>query len=341
MKKILVTGGAGYIGSHTIIELIEGTDCEVISVDNYANSTPKTYERIKSITGKEVVHYDIDLCNPDAVEKMFRANKDIDGIIHFAAFKSVPESMSDPLLYYQNNLRSLVTMLRAVKEYHIPHFIFSSSCSVYGNIDKLPVNEKMPLGAISPYGYTKQVGERIVQDFIQSYPGAKAVLLRYFNPAGAHISGKIGEVPLQRPSNLVPVITQTAIGKLKETTIFGTDYHTRDGSCIRDYVHVSDIARAHIDALTYLNQNKEAPPCSIFNLGNGDGVSVLEAIAAFERVSGLKLNYRIGPRRDGDVEAIYSDITLSKNVLKWEPRYSLDDMMLSAWKWEQNMKKEA
>src|SRR6185312_12620696 len=190
MKKILVTGGAGYIGSHTIIELIEGTDCEVISVDNYANSTPKTYERIKSITGKEVVHYDIDLCNPDAVEKMFRANKDIDGIIHFAAFKSVPESMSDPLLYYQNNLRSLVTMLRAVKEYHIPHFIFSSSCSVYGNIDKLPVNEKMPLGAISPYGYTKQVGERIVQDFIQSYPGAKAVLLRYFNPAGAHISGK-------------------------------------------------------------------------------------------------------------------------------------------------------
>lgn len=338
MKKILVTGGAGYIGSHTIIELFENTGCEVVSADNYSNSTPETYRRIKEITGKEVVHYDIDLCDAGAVRKMFDENKDIDGIIHFAAYKSVPESVADPLLYYHNNIASLVNMLKAVREYNIPHFIFSSSCSVYGDIAQLPVNEKMALGAISPYGYTKQAGERIVQDFIHSYPGAKAVLLRYFNPVGAHVSGKIGEMPLQRPSNLVPVITQTAIGKMKETVVFGNDYHTRDGSCIRDYVHVSDIARAHIDALNYLEDTEDAPACSTFNLGNGDGVSVLEAIAAFEKVSGVKLNYRIGPRRDGDVEAIYSDITLSKNVLKWEPKYSLDDMMLSAWKWEMNMK---
>jgi len=334
MKKILVTGGAGYIGSHTLIELIENTGCEVISADNYSNSAAKTYERVKEITGKVVKHYDIDLCDGNAVGKMMQENKDIDGVIHFAAFKSVPESIEQPLLYYHNNIVSLINILA----YRIPNFIFSSSCSVYGNIEKLPVNESTPLNAISPYGYTKQVGERLIQDFTRSNTRIKAVALRYFNPVGAHVSGNIGEVPLQRPANLVPIITQTAIGKLKETTVFGNDYNTRDGSCIRDYVHVSDIARAHVDAITYLNENNDAPPYSVFNLGTGSGVSVLELINTFEKVSGHKLNYRIGGRREGDVASIYSDISLAKKILGWTPKYSLEDMMLSAWKWELNMK---
>lgn len=341
MKKILVTGGAGYIGSHTLIELMENIGCEVISADNYSNSTPKTYERIQSITGKKVKHYDIDLCDAIAVNKMFAENKDIDGIIHFAAFKSVPESVEKPELYFHNNMKSLENMLQAAKEYKIPNFIFSSSCSVYGNIEKLPVNEQTPLNPISPYAETKQAGEELIINFTNTCKDVKAALLRYFNPVGAHISGKIGEVPLQRPANLVPVITQTAIGKIKETTVFGTDYNTRDGSCIRDYVHVSDIARAHTDALSYLDKNKDAPSCFIFNLGTGSGVSVLEMINTFEKVSGVKLNYRIGERREGDVAAIYSDNTLAEKTLGWTPKYSLDDMMLSAWKWELNMKEGA
>lgn len=337
MKKILVTGGAGYIGSHTLIELIENTDCEIISADNYSNSADKTFERIKEITGKTVKNYAIDLCDAGAVKKMFEENKDIDGIIHFAAFKSVPESVEKPLLYYYNNIVSLINLLA----YRIPNFIFSSSCSVYGNIEKLPVNETTPLHAISPYGYTKVAGERLITDFTHSNKRIKAVLLRYFNPVGAHISGKIGEVPLQRPANLVPVITQTAIGKIKETTVFGNDYNTRDGSCIRDYVHVSDIARAHVDALSYLDKNKDAPSCSVFNLGTGSGVSVLEMISTFEKVSGQKLNYRIGGRREGDVASIYSDSTQAQKILGWTPKYTLEDMMLSAWKWELKMKEGA
>jgi UDP-glucose 4-epimerase len=341
MNKILVTGGAGYIGSHTIVEIMENTGWSVISADNYSNSGPKTFERIKTITERAIKNYPIDLCDANAVRKMFEENTDIDGIIHFAAFKSVPESVEKPLLYYHNNMESLVNMLNAVKEFGIPHFIFSSSCSVYGNIEKLPVNEQTPLGAISPYGYTKQAGERMVRDFTHAHPGVKTVLLRYFNPVGAHVSGKIGEVPLQRPANLVPVITQTAIGKLKETTVFGNDYKTRDGTCIRDYVHVSDIARAHVQALSYLEQNKNTEACSTFNLGTGSGVSVMELINAFEKVSGQKLNYHIGSRRDGDVAAIYSDIILAQKELGWTAKYSLDDMMLSAWKWELNMKEGA
>ena len=342
MKKILVTGGAGYIGSHTLIELIENMGCEVISADNYSNSTAKTFERIKAITGKTVKNYAINLCDANAVKKMMEENKDITGIIHFAAFKSVPESVEKPMLYYHNNIESLMNMLNAVQKYKIPNFIFSSSCSVYGNIEKLPVNEQTPLNPISPYADTKEAGECMVKDFTDTDAGVKAVLLRYFNPVGAHMSGKIGEAPMQHPSNLVPVITQTAIGKLKETTVYGNDYNTRDGSCIRDYVHVSDIARAHVDALSYLDNNKkEAPGCSVFNLGTGSGVSVLEMINTFEKVSGKKLNYTIGARREGDVAAIYSDSTLAKNILGWKPKYTLEDMMLSAWKWELNMQEGA
>jgi len=341
MRKILVTGGAGYIGSHTIIEILENTNCDVISADNYSNSVQRTFERIKNVTGKTIKNYAIDLCDAAAVKKMLQENTDIDGIIHFAAFKAVPESVENPLLYYHNNMESLINMLAAVKEFEVPYFIFSSSCSVYGNIDKLPVNEETPLNAISPYGYTKQVGERVISDFTNAYKDVKSILLRYFNPVGAHLSGKIGEVPLQKPTNLVPVITQTAIGKLKETTVFGNDYKTRDGTCVRDYVHVSDIARAHVEALSYLEKNKDAASCSIFNLGTGSGVSVMEMINAFEKVSGQKLNYRIGARRDGDVGAIYSDNSLVQKTLGWSPKYSLDDMMLSAWKWELNMKEGA
>ena len=226
-------------------------------------------------------------------------------------------------------------------EYKVPYFIFSSSCSVYGDIDELPVNEDTPLHPISPYGSTKQTGEQLVKEFANSYAGLKAVILRYFNPVGAHLSGKIGEIPLNRPSNLVPVITQTAIGKVKETIVFGDDFNTRDGSCIRDYVHVSDIAKAHVEALLYLEKNNVTPPCSVFNLGTGNGVSVLEMIRAFEKVSGLKLKYRIGEKRPGDVAAIYSDLSKAQKILGWTPRYSLEDMMLSAWKWEQNLKEGA
>jgi len=335
MKKILVTGGAGYIGSHTIIEIIEKQGWEVISVDNYSNSSASTFTRIKDITGKSITNYVVDLCDAKATRSIFEQHNDIWGIIHFAAYKSVPESVEKPLVYYHNNIESLVNILNCAAEFKVPHVIFSSSCSIYGDIAKLPVSEETIAGrANSPYGYTKQVGERIVEDFSVANPSIKSVALRYFNPVGAHPSGKNGEVPVQRPNNLVPMITQTASGKHKEMKVFGNNYDTRDGTCIRDYVHVCDIATAHIDALLYLEANKNAPAYSVFNLGTGNGVSVLEMINAFEKESGKKLNYVIAPRRDGDVGAIFSDCTKAKKLLGWEPKYSLPDMMASAWKWE-------
>jgi UDP-glucose 4-epimerase len=339
MKKILVTGGAGYIGSHTIIEMLENTDWMPVSADNFSNSSDVTFKRIKEITGKDLVNYQVDLCNAKATREIFEKNPDIYGIIHFAAYKSVPESVENPLTYYHNNIESLVNVLTCAKEFKVPHFIFSSSCSVYGNIDKLPVNENTPLSkAASPYGYTKQIGEQLLRDFAKVTSDIKTVALRYFNPVGAHRSGKIGEVPAQRPNNLVPMITQTAIGKQKEVLIFGDDYDTRDGTCIRDYIHVCDIAAAHISALKYLDREKNAPAFSILNLGTGNGVSVMEMVKTFEKVSGTKLNYRISGRREGDVMAIYSDMALVEKTLGWTPKYNLDEMMLSAWKWEQNMK---
>ncbi len=339
MKKILITGGAGYIGSHTIIEMIENTDWEPISADNYSNSSAVTFDRIKEITGKHVTNYVVDLCDAKDTRAIFEKNPDIAGIIHFAAFKSVPESVDKPLLYYHNNIESLVNILACAREFKVPHVIFSSSCSVYGDIEKLPVNEDTPISkAESPYGFTKQIGEQVLSDFAKITESVKTVALRYFNPVGAHRSGKIGEVPAQRPNNLVPMITQTAIGTQKEVIVFGNDYKTRDGTCIRDYVHVCDIAQAHVSALKYLDDNKTAPKFSILNLGTGNGVSVMEMVKTFEKVSGVKLNYRIGPRRPGDVVAIYSDMSLVKKTLGWSPKYTLDEMMLSAWKWEQNLK---
>ncbi len=339
-NTILVTGGAGYIGSHTIIDIIENTDWEVISADNYSNSSPDTFKRIRKITGKKIKNYEVDLCDSKAVKRIFKENNDISGIIHFAAFKSVPDSVEQPMLYYHNNIESLVNLLNCTKKFKVPYFIFSSSCSVYGNVTKLPVNEKTPLGfAVSPYGYTKQIGEQMLSDFAATYSTGHGIALRYFNPVGAHPSGLIGEVPTQKPNNLVPMITQTAAGKHKEMMVYGDDYKTRDGTCIRDYVHVCDIARAHINALSYLIKTPKASTFSIFNLGTGKGVSVMEMIKAFEKVSGKKLNYKIAKRREGDVEAIYSDITLSKKTLRWNPKYSLDEMMDTAWKWQLNQRK--
>jgi UDP-glucose 4-epimerase len=340
MQTIIVTGGAGYIGSHTIIELLTKTNFNVISIDNFSNSTQKSYQRIKEITNKSFETLDFDLCDEDRLISELSKIKNIVGIIHFAAFKSVPESVTNPPLYYRNNLNSLNNLLKYAHDQKIKHFIFSSSCSVYGNADELPVTEKTPLkNAESPYGHTKQIGEDIINYVCKANSNFNAVLLRYFNPVGAHPSGKIGEFPLNRPNNLVPIITQTAVGK-NSLTVFGNDFDTRDGSCIRDYIHVSDIADAHVKALNYLINRENKKNISLFNLGTGNGVSVLEAITSFEKVSGKKLDYTIGGRREGDVVAIYANNNLAKTELKWTPQYSLDDMMLSAWKWQLNLESE-
>ena len=334
MKKILVTGGAGYIGSHTLLELSEDTSFGLISIDNYSNSHPESYTLLEELAGMKIGHTDIDLCDAAATEAFFDKHRP-DGIIHFAAFKAVGESVENPLKYYHNNLNALQNILKNAERVKSKALIFSSSCSVYGNITTLPVDENTPLPkAESPYAYSKQIGEQMISDFIRNCDFLKAISLRYFNPVGAHHSGKIGEWSLQKPNNLVPLITGTAIGKYPSLTVYGSDYTTRDGTCVRDYVHVSDIARAHILALKRILQNKTESKHEIFNLGTGMGVSVLEAIAAFEKVSGVRLNYTLGQRRPGDVEAVFSDSSLALRQLGWECRENLESMMESAWKWE-------
>lgn len=337
MSKILVTGGCGYIGSHTLVDLIEN-GYEVLSVDNNSRSNPKIFGGVEKITGRKIKNYKVDLCNFDDTFAIFQENEDIEGIIHFAAYKSVGESVKNPLLYFENNLNSLINLLKCVQEFEIPYFVFSSSCTVYGNPDKVPVTESSsPKPAESPYGYTKQMGEQITNEFAKS-SGTKSILLRYFNPVGAHPSALIGELPMGKPENLVPVITQTAIGKFSKMMVHGNDYPTRDGSCIRDYIHVCDIAHAHTLALKYLEEKKDDKCCEVFNLGTGTGVTVLEVIHAFEKISGMKLNYEMGPRRAGDVIAIYANNDLAKKILGWQPRFSLEEMMGTAWKWEQRLK---
>lgn len=336
-KSVIVTGGAGYIGSHTIIELLEKTDHHIISIDNFSNSTENTYERIETITGKTFTRLNIDLCDYTKLHAALHSFDNITGVIHFAAFKAVGESTEDPLKYYHNNFESLVNILKICELKKINHFIFSSSCSIYGNTKELPVTEETPLQkAESPYGHTKKVGEEIIGFFCESKPWFNSVLLRYFNPVGAHMSGLNGELSLNKPSNLVPVITQTAAG-INSLTVHGNDYDTHDGSCIRDYIHVSDIADAHIRALDFLISGKNKTNCSVYNLGTGKGVSVFEAIHAFEKVSGVKLKYTVGPRRAGDVIAIYANNDKVKKDLNWNPKYTIDDMMLSAWKWQQGL----
>ena len=337
MKKILVTGGCGYIGSHTIVDLVEN-GYDVISVDNNSKSSPRILEGVEKITGKKVKNYKVDLCNFDDTFAIFQENEDIEAIIHFAAYKSVGESVEQPLIYFENNLVSLINLLKCVQEFHVPYFVFSSSCTVYGNPDVIPVTEQTPpKPAESPYGYTKQMGEQIINEFSKANP-AQCVLLRYFNPVGAHPTAHIGELPIGKPANLVPVITQTAIGKLPQVTIFGNDYPTRDGTCMRDFIHVCDIAHAHTLAVEFLMTGKTNKRCEVFNLGTGNGVTVLEAVQAFEKVTGEKLNYVIGPRRPGDVVAIYANNDYAKSQLEWETKYSLEDMLSTAWKWEQKLK---
>lgn len=339
MKKILVTGGCGYIGSHTIVDLIEN-GFDPICVDNNSRSTPVLLEGIEKITGKKIKNYKVDLCSFDETHAVFQENPEIAGIIHFAAYKSVGESVHEPLLYFENNLLSLINILKCVKEFQVPYFIFSSSCTVYGNPDEIPVTEKTPpKPAESPYGYTKQMGEQIVSETTKTI-FAQSILLRYFNPVGAHPSALIGEMPLGKPENLVPAITQTAIGKLPQMKVYGNDYPTRDGSCVRDYIHVCDIANAHTLALQYLIDHKNNSRCEVFNLGTGNGVTVLEAIEAFEKVTNIKLNFVIGPRRHGDVVAVYADNKLAREKLGWNIKYSLEDMMATAWKWELKLKED-
>lgn len=334
MPKVLVTGGCGYIGAHTIVDLFEN-NFEAVSVDNLSRGTTRYLEGIKKITGREVRNYVIDLCEGERVRNIFQDDPDIRSIIHFAAYKMVPESVEHPLRYFYNNLVSLINLLRCVQEFSIPFFVFSSSCSVYGNPASLPVTEDSPLPEPeSPYARTKQMGEAIIRDFSTTMPGTKFVSLRYFNPVGAHESAYIGEYAIEKPENLVPIITQTAVGKREKMVIHGSDYATRDGSCIRDYIHVMDIAHAHTLALKYVMDKKNQFRHEIFNLGTGRGVSVLEAIRAFEKASGVKLNYELGPRRKGDVEAIYANNTKARQLLGWTPTRNIDDMMTTAWKWE-------
>lgn len=336
--KILITGGAGYIGSHTIIEFIEQKKYDVISIDNYSNSSIGTFDRIEQITGKRIVNYNVDMCDINELNMVFNQHKDIIGVIHFAAFKAVNESVNDPLTYYHNNLTSLINILKLIKKYNINYFIFSSSCSVYGNISILPVNEETPLGKVqSPYANTKLIGEQIIKDFINANCTIKAVALRYFNPVGAHYSGLIGESPLNEPNNLVPLITRVASGKKDQLTVYGTDYDTRDGSCLRDYIHVSDIANAHLKALEYIAGTINSPNYSVFNLGTEKGVSVIEMINMFEKITGIKLNVKNGNRREGDVAAIYSDSSKALKYLGWKPKFGIEEMISSAWKWEQNI----
>ena len=338
MQTILVTGGCGYIGAHTIVDLIEN-GFNVISVDNLSRASDQSIVGIEKITGKKIKNYKVDLTDKVATENIFIENPGITGIIHFAAYKAVGESVELPLDYYENNLFSLVHLLQMSVKYHAKHFIFSSSCTVYGNPDTTRVTEATPLQtAASPYGATKQMGEVIVKDAAHTYP-ISAILLRYFNPVGAHPSTAIGELPIGRPQNLVPAITQTAIGKLPKMQVHGTDYNTRDGSCIRDYIHVCDIAHAHTLALQYSIKKNQEKSCEVFNLGTGNGITVLEAIQAFEKVSGVKLNYEIGPRRAGDIVAIYANNDKAVKELGWNCKYGLDEMMLTAWQWEQSLVK--
>jgi UDP-glucose 4-epimerase len=339
MKKILVTGGCGYIGAHTIVDLIQN-GYDVISVDNNSRSNLLVLEGAEKILNRKVKNYNVDLCNYDETFAVLQENTDIVGVIHFAAYKAVGESVEKPLMYFENNLMSLINLLKCVQEFKIPHFVFSSSCTVYGNPDEVPVTEETPpKPAESPYGYTKQMGEQIVSETVKSI-ATNAILLRYFNPVGAHPSGIIGEYPIGRPQNLVPAITQTAIGKLPQMNVFGDDYDTRDGSCVRDYIHVCDLAHAHTLALNYLVEGKNFTRCEVFNLGTGNGVTVLEAIKAFEKVSGQKLNYKIAPRRPGDVVATYANNEKARTFLGWNPKFTLEEMMQTAWQWELNLKKD-
>ncbi|MDA9327302.1 UDP-glucose 4-epimerase GalE [Flavobacteriaceae bacterium] len=332
MKKILVTGGLGFIGSHTVVEL-QQAGYEVVIIDNLYNSKIEVLDRIISITGIKPSYFNIDLRNKTAVKDFFNTNK-VNGIIHFAASKAVGESVKNPLLYYENNISTLVYLLQEMKEHQLSNFIFSSSCTVYGQADELPITENAPVKpAESPYGNTKQIGEEIIKESCKAN-GLKAIALRYFNPIGAHETAIIGELPLGVPQNLIPFVTQTAAGIRKELSVFGDDYPTKDGTAVRDYIHVVDLAKAHIAALERLLNNGNKKDFEVFNVGTGTGSSVLEVIKAFEKVSNTRLNYKIVARREGDITSAYADTTLAKVELGWETEKTLEQALLAAWKWQ-------
>jgi len=337
-KQILVTGGTGFIGSHTAVELLE-KGYDIIIADSLINSEITVLEGIKAITGKEPVFEKIDLADKEKTLDLFKKYSNIDAVIHFAAYKAVGESVENPLMYYRNNLNSLMNVLEAMKEYNVDNLVFSSSCTVYGQPEELPVTEQTPIvKANSPYGNTKQISEEIIFDFVNITEKIKAIALRYFNPIGAHASALIGELPIGVPNNLVPFITQTAIGLRDELKVFGGDYNTPDGSAIRDYIHVVDLAKAHVVAIERLINDKNKQALEFFNLGTGVGVSVLEAIHSFEKVSGEKLKYKIVERRAGDVEKIWADTSFANSELNWKTELNIDDAMLSAWNWEKQIR---
>ncbi len=334
MIKILVTGGTGFIGSHTVVEL-QAKGFEVVVVDNLSNSNIGVLDNIQKISGKRPLFEQFDLIDQARTADFFSRHNDLAGIIHFAAYKAVGESVEKPLMYYRNNLQSLLNILDGMTANGIPNLVFSSSCTVYGQPDELPVREDSPVKeAFSPYGNTKQISEEIIRDTVNAFPDVKAIALRYFNPIGAHPSALIGELPLGVPNNLMPFITQTAIGKREILRVFGSDYNTPDGTAIRDYIHVVDLAQAHVVALDrMLSQSMKRNP-EMFNLGTGNGLSVLEVIQSFEKVTGQKLNYVIVERRPGDVEKVWADTTFANNELGWKAARTVDEMTLSAWNWE-------
>ncbi len=338
MDKILVTGGLGFIGSHTVVEL-QNEGYEVVIIDDLSNSSEKVLDGITAITGKAPIFEKLDLKEKGKVEAFFAKHSDVKGVIHFAASKAVGESVKEPLMYYENNIGTLIYILKELKKLPSVSFIFSSSCTVYGQADELPITESAPVKiAESPYGNTKQIGEEIIKDTCKISPNIKAIALRYFNPIGAHESVEIGELPIGVPQNLVPFITQTAIGLREQLSVFGEDYPTSDGTCVRDYIHVVDLAKAHVVALGRLLKNNNKANYETFNLGTGTGSSVLEVLKSFEKVSGQKLNYKIVDRREGDVVAAYADTNKANDELGWKSQLTLDDAMSSAWKWEQKVR---
>lgn len=340
-KKILVTGGAGYIGSHTVVELAAANYIPVI-IDNFSNAEKTVITALEKLIGEPVKLYEGDCTDADFMQDVFAREKQISGVIHFAAYKAVGESVQQPLKYYENNVGSLVLLLKVMKQFGVQNLVFSSSCTVYGEPDTLPVTENSPKKpAQSPYGNTKQICEEIIEDVCNQSAkyekGTKAVSLRYFNPVGAHPSALIGELPLGVPNNLVPFVTQTAAGLRNSLTVFGDDYDTVDGTCVRDYIHVVDLAKAHVKALSYLDDQKEEIFYDFFNVGTGNGNSVLELINTFEKVSGQKLNYTVGERRSGDVEKVYANVDKVNKKLDWHASYSLEDSLRDSWNWQKNL----
>ena len=341
-RTILVTGGTGFIGSHTTVEL-QQAGYRVVIVDNLSNSKAEVIDGIEKITGERPAFEQVDCCDLSALKNVFRKYPDIKGIIHFAASKAVGESVEKPLLYYRNNITSLLNLLELMPEYGVKGIIFSSSCTVYGQPSKenLPVTEKAPIQqALSPYGNTKQINEEIIQDYIHSGADIKAVILRYFNPIGAHPSAQIGERPNGVPMNLIPFVTQTAIGIREQLKVFGNDYDTPDGTCIRDYIYVVDLAKAHVKAMERVLDNPDTDPVEVFNIGTGTGLSTLEVVEGFEKATGVKLNWTYAPRREGDIEKVWGNVEKANKVLGWKAEANIEDVLRSAWKWQLKLRED-